>query len=109
MICNLLQTEATHSSIDLFEKPPLLVTFENAFTQKIGPSYSPDGPMPEFEVLGDRNNFIDHQRTRLEIVTRIVQNKGNVLRTHATEAAQRDTPYLVNNPLSVTFVYYSHT
>ena len=101
MISNLLPTEATHSSLDLFEKPPLLVTFENAFTQKIGPSYSPDGPMLEFEVLGDRNNFIDLQRTRLEIVARVVQNNGNVLRTHATEAAQRDTPYLVNNPLSL--------
>ena len=103
MISNLLPTEATHSSLDLFEKPPLLVTFENAFTQKIGPSYSPDGPMLEFEVLGDRNNFIDLQRTRLENVARVVQNNGNVLRTHATEAAQRDTPYLVNNPLSSLF------
>ena len=71
--------------------------------KKIGPSYSPDGPMLEFEVLGDRNNFIDLQRTRLEIVARVVQNNGNVLRTHATEAAQRDTPYLVNNPLSSLF------
>ena len=103
MISNLLPTEATQSSLDLFEKPPLLVTFENAFTQKIGPSHSPDGPMLEFEVLGDRNNFIDLQRTRLEIVARVVQNNGNVLRTHATEAAQRDTPYLVNNPLSSLF------
>ena len=103
MISNLLPTEATHSSLDLFEKPPLLVTFENAFTQKIGPSYSPDGPMLEFEVLGDRNNFIDLQRTRLEIVARIVQNKGSVLRTHATEEGQRDAPYLVNHPLSSLF------
>ena len=87
----------------MFEKPPLLVTFENAFTQKIGPSYSPDGPMLEFEVLGDRNNFIDLQRTRLEIVARILRNNGNVLRTHATEAGQRDAPYLVNNPLSSLF------
>ena len=59
--------------------------------------------MLEFELLGDRNNFIDLQRTRLEIVARVVQNNGNVLRTHATEAAQRDTPYLVNNPLSSLF------
>ena len=71
--------------------------------KKIGPSYSPDGPMLEVEVLGDRNNFIDLQRTRLEIVARVVQNNVNVLRTHATEAAQRDTPYLVNNPLSSLF------
>ena len=65
MISTLLRTEATHSSLDLIEKRPLLVTFENAFTQKIVLSYSPDGPMIEFEVLGGRNNFIDLQRTRL--------------------------------------------
>ena len=107
MISILLLTEATHSSLYLFEKPPLLVTFENAFTQKIGLSYSPDGPMLEFEVLGDRNNFIDLQRTSLEIVIRVVQNNGNVLRTHATEAIQQDTPYLVNNPLSSLFSEYT--
>ena len=94
MISKLIPTEATHSSLDLFE---------NAFTQRIGPSYSPDGPMLEFEVLGDRNNFIDLQRTRLEIVLRVVQNNGNVLRTHATDAGLRNTPYLVNNPFSSFF------
>ena len=67
------------------------------------PSYSPDGPMLEFELLGDRNNFIDLQRTRLEKVARIVRNNGNVLRTHATEVANRDTPYFVNNPLYSLF------
>ena len=103
MISNLKPTEATHSSLGLFENPPLLFTFENAFTKKIGPSYSPDGPMLEFELLGDKNNVIDLQRTRLEIVARIVQNNGNVLRKHATEAAQRYTPNLVNTPLSSLF------
>ena len=49
------------------------------------------------------NNFIDLQRTRLEMVARIVQNNGNLLQTHATEAAQWDTPSLVNNPLSSLF------
>ena len=71
MIPILLAAEATHSSLDLFEKPPLLVIFENAFTQKIGPPVSPDSPMIEFEALGDRNNCIDLQRTRLEIVARM--------------------------------------
>ena len=59
--------------------------------KKNGPSYLPDGPMLKFEVLGDRNNFIDVPRSRLEIVPRIVQNNGSVLRTHATEIAHRDT------------------
>ena len=59
--------------------------------------------MLEFEALGDRNNFIDLQRTRLEIVLRVIKNNGNVLRTHATDAGLRDTPYLVNNLLSSLF------
>ena len=31
MIGNMLPTEATHSSLDLFEKPALLVTFDGSF------------------------------------------------------------------------------
>ena len=67
MVTILLPAEATHTKLDLFEQQPLLITFDNAFTQKVGPSYSPDGPMLEFEVLGDRNNFIDLQKLLLEI------------------------------------------
>ena len=63
MITNLLPAEATHATIDLFEKKPQLNTFDNAFTPKIGPFYSPDGPMLEFEVLGEENNFIDLPKT----------------------------------------------
>ena len=36
------------------------------------------------------------QRTGLDMVARIVQISGKVLRTHTTEAAQRDTPYLAS-------------
>ena len=40
MIANLLTNEATHSSLCLFEKQTLLITFENAFDQKIRPFFS---------------------------------------------------------------------
>ena len=90
MISNLIPSEATHNSLDLIENPPFFVSFENAFTQKIGPSYSSDFPMLEFEVLGDRNIFIDLQLTQSEIVARKVRNNEIVLRTHATEAANRN-------------------
>ena len=33
MFTNLLPAEATHTTLDLFEKQSLLVTFDNAFTQ----------------------------------------------------------------------------
>ena len=70
MIGNMLPTEATHSSLDLFEKPALLVTFDGSFCQKVGPVYRPNGPMLEFEVAGDRNNFIDLQKNSLKLNAR---------------------------------------
>ena len=59
--------------------------------------------MLDFEVLGDRNKFIDIQRTRLEILERILQNNGTLLPTHATEVASRDTPFFFNISLSSLF------
>ena len=59
MILIMLPTEATLISLELFEKPAVLVIFDGSFYQKVGPVYSPNGPMLEFEVAGDRNNFID--------------------------------------------------
>ena len=67
MIAILLHNEATHSSLDLFEKQPLLITFVNAIDQKVRPICSPYGPMLEFEITGDRNNFADRQKIYLEI------------------------------------------
>ena len=102
MITNILPAEATHTTLDLFEKQPLLVTFDNAFTQKIGPSYSPDGPMLEFEVLGDRNNFIDLQKILLEVKCKITRTNNGNLRTGA-DAASTDAPYFSNNALHSLF------
>ena len=87
MIGNILPTEATHSSLDLFEKPALLETFDGSFCQKVGPVYSPNGPMLEFEVAGDRNNFIDLQKILLEIKCKIVQASEADLNYDAGSAA----------------------
>ena len=96
MITYLLPAEATHTTLDLFEKQPLLITFDNALTQKVGPSYSPDGPMLEFEVLGDMNNFIDLQKLLLEIKRKISRNNDGDLRT-GTDSTNTDAPYFSNN------------
>ena len=57
MIGNMLPTEATHVSLDLFEKPALVITFDGSFCQKLGPVYSPNGSMLEFVVAGDEKQF----------------------------------------------------
>ena len=106
MIANLLPTEKTHSSLDLFEKPSLLVTFDGSFCQKLGPIYSPNGPMLEFEVAGDRNNFIDLQKIFLEVKCKIVQSSEADLKYGATTAAditKTDSPYFCNNVLHPLF------
>ena len=102
MIGNMLPTEATHSSLDLFEKPALLVTFDGSFCQKVGPVYSPNG----FEVAGDRNNFIDLQKIFLEIKCKIVQGSEADLKYDAgaaVDVTKTDAPYFCNNFLHSLF------
>ena len=98
-----IPSEATHSSLDLFEKPPLLVTFDQAFEQKTGPLYSPTGSSLEFEIVGDRNNFIDLQKIYLEVKCCIVQSNGNNSRYTTGDANASDTPFFVNNILHSLF------
>ena len=46
---------------------PKTDTFDQSFEQKTGTFYSPTGSSLEFEVVGDRNNFIDLQKNYLEV------------------------------------------
>ena len=103
MIANLLANEATHSSLDLFEKTPLLITFENAFDQKIGPVCSPNGPRLKFEITGDRNNLIELQKIYMEIRCKVTQSNGADLRYDNTDPTVSDSPFLVNNSLYSLF------
>ena len=98
-----IPSEVTHSSLELFVKPPLLVTFDQAFEQKTGPLYSPTGSSLEFEIVGDRNNFIDLQKIYLEVKCCIVQSNGNNLRYTTGDANASDTPFFVNYILHSLF------
>ena len=91
--------EATHSSLGLFEKPPLLVTFDQSFEQKTGPLYLPSESSLEFEVVGDRNNFFDLQKIYLEIKCRVLQTVGTDWRYRPGDAYASDHPYFANNIL----------
>ena len=102
MLNNVLPVEAVHSSLDLFERQPLLVSFDTSFIQRIGPSYSPDAPNLEFEVIGNRNYFIDLQNIFLEIKWQIVQSDGTAL-VNAGAAGDRHHPSVVNNALHSLF------
>ena len=106
MIGNMLPTKATHSSCGLHEKPALLVIFDGSFCQKLGPVYSPNGPMLEFEFAGDRNNYIHLQKIFLEFKCKIVQTSEADLKYDAGAAAdvtKTYAPYFCNNVLHSLF------
>ena len=100
MINTILPVEATHSSLDIFEKPPLLITFDSSFDQKIGSSYATNAATLDFEVVGDRNNFIDLQNIYLEVEIKIVKEDGTDLPNDITIA---QSPRLINNILHSLF------
>ena len=108
MIANLLTNEATHSSLDLFEKQHLLITFEKGFDQKIGPVYSPNGPMLKFEITGDRKIFVELQKIYLEIRCKVTQSNGADLRYDNTDPTVSDSQFLVNNSLYSLFYDCTH-
>ena len=100
MFTSSLPDEATHTTPYLFYKPHLLVTIDNACSHNVGPSYSPDGPMLEFRVLSDRNNFRDLTKV-LETKYNKSKKDGN-LRT-STGTGITNARYLSNNALHSLF------
>ena len=57
----------------------------------------------EFEVVGDRNNFIDLQKTYLEIKCRILKTDGTDLRYTHGDANSTDLPYFASSILHSFF------
>ena len=76
----LIPSEAAHSSLDLFEKPHLLATFNQRFDQKNWTAVFSSGLRLEFEMVGDRNNFMNLQNKYLEFKCRIQNADGSDLR-----------------------------
>ena len=90
--CFSLPVEASQCSLDVFEKPPLLITFDTSFEQKIGPVFAPIGPTLEFEFAGNRTFFlIDLQNFYLEIQCKIAKPGGIDMAYDASTAANSDS------------------
>ena len=81
----------------------MLVASDQSVEQKTGPLYSLSGSSLEFEVVGDRNNFIDLQKIYLEAKCRIQNADGIDLRYTAGDATATDAAYFVNNVLRSLF------
>ena len=49
----------THTALDFFEKPNVLVNYESGFDQEIYPQVGSRGPTLDFLICGDQRNCID--------------------------------------------------
>lgn len=104
MINNILPLEATHSSLDLFERAALLVAFDRGVEQRYGPVASPNGPTLEFKLVGERFNFIDLQHIEIEVKCVLLKANGtDKLDYDAADATKTDNPVFVNNALHSMF------
>jgi hypothetical protein len=95
---------ATHSSLDIFQKPSILVNFDSGNDQEIFPVSSLDGPNLEFSIATDRHVFLDMQNIFLDLTIKIVQgvNGGN-LEYVVNDADHQDEVQFVNNILHSLF------
>ena len=66
----------THTALDFFEKPSVLVNCESAFDQEVFTQYGPNGPTLDFVVSGDNRNCIDLNYIHLSLVASIYDADG---------------------------------
>lgn len=93
-----LPSAATHSSLDLFEKNPVLVNFDHGNVQEVYPITGVDGPTLDFEIRTDRNCFLDMSEVYLKLVVTIVD-----LSTMKPVDTSSDPVVLTNNALHSLF------
>ena len=93
-----LPSAATHSSLDLFQKPPVLINFDYGSMQEVHTKSGIDGPTLDFEIQTDRNCFLDMSEVYLRLYVRIVN-----LTTGKTIDTTTDKIMLANNSLHSLF------
>ena len=90
MLTNILPVEATHSSLNLFEKHTLLTSIDGGFKERVGPVSNANAQALEFKFVGDRENFIDLQNIQLELTCQVLNRDGTAPTTDAPDQTNSD-------------------
>ena len=94
-----LANPSTHSALDLFEKPSLLINYENAYDQKVETQTGCSGPTLEFTIAADNKNCVDLNCIFMQVLVSLKQGDGT------TKVNETDNKVvLVNNVLHSLFV-----
>ena len=102
MLPNVLPLEASHSSLDIFERSLVLITFDSSFEQKMVRFFHPMGRRLNLRLLVIETTFWTCKKN-LEIKCKVTQTDGTDLRYDGTSAANSDNPIFVNNTLHSLF------
>ena len=66
----------THSSLDFFERPAVLINYEGSFDQEVFPHVGCRGPQLDFFVTADNKNCIDLNRLCLDLEVSLYNPDG---------------------------------
>ena len=76
----------TNSSLEIFDKVPVLETIISSYIQEVFPSTSPDECSIEFEFEMDRNLYLDMRATHLSLKLQLF--KGRLFEAFKKEKAE---------------------
>ena len=66
----------THTALDFFEKPSVLINYESGHDQEVFPQTGPRGPTLDFVISGDQRNCIDMNYIHLAVQAAIYKPNG---------------------------------
>ncbi len=99
-----IPTPQSDTSLDIFEKPGVLVNYSGSNVQTIYPRTSTNSPNLEFCFKTDNNVFLDMQSIKLLLSARIMKDNGGSKITHTTTGGHtKDDVCFVNNTLHSLF------
>ena len=66
----------THSALDFFEKPTVLINYEGSYDQEVFPHVGCRGPQLDFFVTAEANSLIDLNRILLSVKVGVYREDG---------------------------------
>ena len=74
--CSEIANPVTHSALDFFEKPSVLINYEGSFDQEVFPHVGCRGPQLDFFVTADSKNCLDLNRICLSLEVTLYKPNG---------------------------------
>ena len=74
-----IASPVTHSALDFFEKPNVLINYEDSYDQEVFPHVGYRGPLLDFFIPAESENLINLTRIVLNVKFGIYQEDGKDL------------------------------